>query len=77
MLFSPLLMLFSTDHDHSGQHESTAEQAETEQKHETGSKFCDFNVFEVLKKRVGAVITFLIERGLALRGQEEMQDSCS
>ena len=40
---------FDTDYDHSGQHESTAEQAETEQKHETGSKFSDFKEYSDLE----------------------------
>lgn len=38
----PIVDAFDTDDDHSGQHESTAEQAGTEQKHKTGRKFSDF-----------------------------------
>ncbi|GCB85119.1 hypothetical protein scyTo_0025771, partial [Scyliorhinus torazame] len=45
----PTVDAFDTDDDHSGQHESTVEQAETEQKHETGSKFSDFKEYSDLK----------------------------
>ena len=44
----PTVDTFDTDDNHSGQHESTMEQEETEKKQETGSKFSNFKEYSDL-----------------------------
>ena len=44
----PTVDTFDTDDDHIGQHESTMEQEEIDQKQDTGSKFSDFKEYSDL-----------------------------